>query len=359
MLTCTWAPTALSGPDLARRPASPSGDRSTTAKLQQLNGPELAGRLARPVERAETLGIDQLLVAQRWWGNGREIESSSYDAMAMTAWYAARTERIGLITAIHPGFFLPAPVAKWGATIDRVTGGRWSINVTSGWHLEEFAMFGVDQPGHDRRYDRSTEFIEVLRAAWTGDEVDYDGEFYQVEGLRIDPAPSSDQLTVFQGGQSDAARSMAASHGNWMFLNGGPADKIAGIIDDVRARAAETGRSVRFAVYGIPLCRATDAEAWAAVDAMIASVDPDVVEARRRRVSGAEGMWERSDDALTMLDSNEGFASRLIGSPDSVLAQLQTLADVGVDMIHLGLGDELFETDVLPHVAAIQSRQCD
>ncbi len=340
MLTCTWAPTATAGPDLTG-----SGRRG---RLGERKGADLVGRLEDPVLRAEALGIDHLLVAQRWWGTGREIEGSSYDCMAMTAWYAARTERIGLITAIHPGFFLPAAVAKWGATLDRLTEGRWSINVTTGWHLDEFAMFGVDQPGHDRRYDRSTEFIEVLRLAWTGRPVDFEGEFYRVENLRIDPPPLSHALTVFQGGQSDAARDMAAGHGDWMFLNGGPVSKISAIIDDVRARAERAGRTVRFALYGIPLCRATDAEAWAEVDRMVAAVDPSIVEARRRRVAGAEGMWERSDDALTMLDSNEGYATRLIGSPETIVGQLTLLREAGVELLHTTLGDELFEAEVLP-----------
>ena len=345
MLTCTWAPTAIGGPDLAG-----SGRRST---LGSAAGAELETRLGDPVRRAEDLGIDHLLVAQRWWGTGAEIEGSSYDCMAMTAWYAARTERIGLITAVHPGFFLPAPVAKWGATLDRLTGGRWAINITSGWHLEEFAMYGVDQPGHDRRYDRSSEFIDVLRLGWTGDRVDYDGAFYRVEGLQVEPAPVSPSLTVFQGGQSEAARTMAATRSDWMFLNGGPIDKIASIVDDVRHRAAAAGREVRFAVYGIPLCRPTDAEAWAAVDAMVAAVDPARVEARRRRVSGARGMWERSDDALTVLDSNEGYATRLIGSPDTIVERIHQLRNAGVDLLHLTLGDPLFERHVLPELPAL------
>lgn len=345
MLSCTWAPTATTGPDL-----SGTGRR---ARLGERSGSDLSARMEDPVLRAEALGIDHLLVAQRWWGTGREIEGSTYDCMAMTAWYAARTERIGLITAVHPGFFLPAPVAKWGATLDRLTEGRWAINITSGWHLEEFAMFGVDQPGHDRRYDRSREFIDVLRLGWTGEEVDYHGQFYRVEGLRIDPAPLSETLTVFQGGQSEAARDMAAARSDWMFLNGGPIDKIAAIIDDVRSRAAALGRTVRFGVYGIPLCRPTDAEAWAEIDDMVAAADPAILEARRARVSGAEGMWERSADALTMLDSNEGFATRLIGSPETIVVRLQALADAGVELLHMTMGDQLFETAVLPELSAI------
>ncbi|MDH4148455.1 MAG: LLM class flavin-dependent oxidoreductase [Acidimicrobiia bacterium] len=345
MLTCTWAPTATTGLDLA--------NTGVRGKLGRRSGRDLVGRLERPVRRAEELGVDHLLVAQRWWGTGAEIEGSSYDCLAMTAWYASITERIGLITAIHPGFFLPAPIAKWAATIDRLTEGRWAINLTTGWHLQEFAMFGVDEPGHDRRYDRSREFLDVLRLAWTGEQVDYAGEFYRVDGLRIDPPPWSPALTVFQGGQSDAARDLAATHSDWMFLNGGPLDKLAGIIEDVRSRASAAGRTVRFAVYGIPCCRATDQEAWAAVDAMVEAVDPSLLAARRERVSGAQGMWQPSDDALTALDSNEGYATRLIGSPDSILRRLSSLRSIGVELVHLALGDPLFETEVLPHISQL------
>ena len=96
--------------------------------------------------KAEALGITFLLVAQRWWGTGAEIEASSYDCFAMTSYYAALTSKIHIITAVHPGFVLPAAIAKWGATIDRITDGRWSINLTSGWHQHEFAMYGAEFP---------------------------------------------------------------------------------------------------------------------------------------------------------------------------------------------------------------------
>jgi hypothetical protein len=125
ILTCTWAPTVLAVPQLLRGPRIDLG-------LDALSGAPLAERMWGPVRQAEELGIDHLLVAQRWWGTGEEIAGSSFDCIAMTAWYAARTERIRLITAIHPRFFLPAPIAKWGASLDRLNGGRWSINVTSG-----------------------------------------------------------------------------------------------------------------------------------------------------------------------------------------------------------------------------------
>ena len=345
--TCTWAPTALAAPNLTRQAAEKKPERTGKPAHAGRSGPALVQRLLAPVQQAEALGIDYLLVAQRWWGTGEEIEGSSYDCLAMTDFYAAHTAHIHLITAIHPGFFLPAPIAKWSATLDRLTHGRWSINVTSGWHEAEFGMYGAELIEHDERYARTSEFIQVLRGAWTHEEFSFAGRFYQVNGLRLEPRPLG-PLEVFQGGQSEAAMHMAAHHSDWMFLNGGPPEKIAGIIEAVRKRTAKTGRRLRFALYSIPLCRRTDTEAQAEITAMIDAVDETLLERRGKRVSGAQGMWADRQNKLAMLDSNEGYASGLIGSPDTILRRMQEFQQLGVECFHLTLHDELFNTAVLP-----------
>jgi FMNH2-dependent dimethyl sulfone monooxygenase len=346
MRTCTWAPTVLATPRLLRGARGDLG-------IAGLEGEALAARLLEPVHRAESLGIDDLLVAQRWWGSGAEIEGSSYDCLAMTALYAAHTERIRLITAIHPGFFLPAPLAKWAASIDRLSGGRFAINVTSGWHEQEFGMYGADPLPHDERYARSAEFIEVVRGAWEREHFDFEGRFYRVRGLRLEPRPVSTRLEVFQGGQSDAAVELAAAHSDWMFLNGGPPRKIGALIERVRKRAEVRGRRVRFALYAIPLCRETDAEAEAELAALVTAVDPALRERRRSRTSGAQGMWATPDDPLTHLDTNEGFASRLCGSPGTILRRVREFAALGVDGLHLTLQDERFNREVLPELRTL------
>jgi FMNH2-dependent dimethyl sulfone monooxygenase len=344
ILTSTWAPTGMAAMQLTKKIRASSN-------ASDLHSEALQERLLKGVRAAEELGIDYLLVAQRWWGSGAEIEGSTYDCVAMTAFYAAHTRRIRLITAIHPGFFLPAVIAKWGATIDRLTGGRWSINVTSGWHEAEFGMFGADLLEHDERYARSTEFIEVMRRAWSGEDLNYDGRFYQTRGLRLEPRPSA-VLEVWQGGQSPAAIEMAARHSDWMFLNGGPPEKIDGIIEKVRVRATALGRRVRFALYAIPLCRNTDAAAEAELAAMVDAIDPAIVARRIEKTSGARGMWA-SEEKLSFLDSNEGFASRLIGSPDTIIERIREFHALGVDCFHLTLHDQLFNREVLPALRSL------
>lgn len=344
ILTCTWAPTNTgASPQLLRKP-----ERATRALIPEVSGPALQERMLRNVRLAESLGIDNLLVAQRWWGTAQEIESSSYDCLAMTAFYAAHTNRIRLITAIHPGFFLPSAIAKWGVTIDRLTAGRWAINVTSGWNEIEFGMYGAGLLPHDERYARSREFIEVLRGAWQHDEFSYEGRYYNVHGLRLEPRPLNPHLEVWQGGQSPAAMEMAVDHSDWMFMNGGPPEKIRGIINEVRRRAERTGRRIRFALYSVPLCRATDAEAERVLASMLDAQDPIMIERRKLRTAGAHGMWSSLDDRLTLLDTNEGYASRLIGSPQTILNRMLEFHDLGVDCFHLALNDDLFNREVLP-----------
>ena len=97
----------------------------------------------------------------------------------------------------------------------------------------------------------------------------------------------------------------------------------------------------------------TDWEAWAEIDSRLARVDPGLVARRKERVSGAEGMWAEDGDPLSVLDTNEGFASRLIGAPDTILARIREFQAIGVDMLHLDLSDELFNRAVLPSLQAL------
>lgn len=103
-------------------------------------------------------------------------------------------------------------------------------------------------------------------------------------------------------------------------------------------------------MYAAPLCRASDDEAWAVIDQRLAQLDPELVSKRRRTVAGAEGMWGDGDDPLSHLDTNEGHAARLIGSPETLLERIELYRGLGVDMLHLDLRDTLFVERVLPEL---------
>ncbi len=340
MQTCTWAPTVFQGNQVVNKNASPAA-LPAAEDLQRVT--------VNLVQRYESLGISHLLIAQRWWGDGNEIEASSLDCLAMTALFAGATRDMQLITAIHPGFFQPAAIAKWGATLQQLTGGRWAINVTSGWNMREFDMYGVDKLTHDERYRRSMEFIQVLRGCWQQQPFSYDGHYYHCDALELAPRPQF-PLQVFQGGQSDAAINMAAAHSDWMFLNGGSLERLGGVISRVREACRRSGRTVRFAMYAAPLCRDTDDAAWEEIEHRLAKVDQVLLNKRQHRLrEGAEGMWDE-DDPLSALDSNEGYAARLIGSAGSILQRIRAYRELGVEMLHLDLQDSRFNQQVLPEL---------
>lgn len=339
MYTRTWAPSTFSGTSIVRNDTRRAG-LPDSQKLQEI--------VRAYVSRVERLGLSHLLIAQRWWGNGEEIEGSSLDCLAMTGFIAAHSNTVRLVTAIHPGFFQPAVIAKCAATLDNLTKGRWSINVTSGWNLDEFGMYGIDPLTHDARYRRSSEFIEVLRGAWEQEQFSYTGDYYRARNLRLEPRPAS-PLEVFQGGQSPAAIEMACRHSDWMFLNGGSLDNIRKTIDRVRDVGQSVGRYPKFAVYGTPVCRKTDRDARAVISVMLDRVNARLVEARKQRVSGAEGMWSQADQ-LGLLDTNEGCSTGLIESPQTIIDTVARFREAGVDMFHLTLGDALFESVVLPEI---------
>ena len=339
MYTCTWAPTVFGGQQV-------TGAEKSGATFP---GPAALTQYVLPrVQKIEELGLSHLLIAQRWWGSGKEMESSSLDCLAMTAFLAGQTNRIHLVTAIHPGFFEATAIAKWGATMEWLSGGRWAINVTSGWNLKEFDMYGIDALEHDQRYERSSEFIDVLRGAWTESPFNYHGEFYDCNDLQLEPPPST-PIEVFQGGQSDASIQMAAAKSDWMFLNGGSLERIESVIQKVRRATKSTGRTVRFALYAAPICRDSDEEAWDVIQKRVDAIDPDFAKNRRRATSGAQGMWS-SEEELSLLDSNEGYASRLIGSPETIIARIEAFQEIGVEMLHFDTSDELFLRDVLPEI---------
>ncbi|HEX2173405.1 MAG TPA: LLM class flavin-dependent oxidoreductase, partial [Dehalococcoidia bacterium] len=209
-------------------------------------------RMVGWARRAEDLGFDYLLIGQRWLaGVDGTPADGTLECFTNTAYMMGQTSRIHLISAIHPGLWLPAVMAKMGASLDQLGGGRWDINVISGWHRQEFEMFGGEWLEHDDRYARSEEFIDILKLAWTRPAFDYDGRFYQLRDVRVQPKPAQrPHPAIFQGGNSPAARRMAGRCSDWYFMNGGPPERILPQVREVSELAARHGRRVRFCLNG-------------------------------------------------------------------------------------------------------------
>jgi len=122
-------------------------------------------RLAR---RREQIGYDLTLIAELNLNDIKGVEAPSLDAWSTAAALAAVTETLELMVAVRPTFHQPALLAKQAANIDHIGGsGRLSLNVVSSWWKDESKQHGLPFDEHDRRYERTEEWLSVVKGMWT------------------------------------------------------------------------------------------------------------------------------------------------------------------------------------------------
>ena len=98
----------------------------------------------------------------------------------MTAALLRETKRLKFLVAFRPGALSPTLAAQKAATYQRISDGRLLLNVVTGGEQSEQRRFG-DWLDHDERYDRTDEFLTVLRGAFGEQPFDFHGRYYRVE----------------------------------------------------------------------------------------------------------------------------------------------------------------------------------
>jgi len=292
---------------------------------------------------AEAAGFDYALAQARFfasYGADKQLEAVT-TAIAL----ATVTQRLNIIAAVHPGLWHPAVIANVIASANYISNGRVSLNVVSGWFKDEYTGFGAEWLEHDERYVRSEEFIRVLQGMWTQERFSLDGKYYQITDVPMEPKPiSKPHPTIFQGGNSAAAREMAARVTDVMFINGGSVEYIADVIKDVKERAARYGRAdkIRFAMNSFVISRDTEAEAVKVLRDIVGQANVEAVKGFGEAVKEAgqaspegEGMWSNSSFE-DLVQYNDGFKPRLIGTPEQIASRIQAYEAVGVDILLTG-----------------------
>lgn len=167
-------------------------------------------RFAETAERAGFAGIgftDHPAPSHRW------LQAGGHDALdpfAALSYVAACTKRIRLIPNIVVlPYRNPFLVAKAVATIDALSGGRFTLATATGYLRAEYKALGVD---FDRRNELFDEAIEVLQGIWTTDDFAYEGRTFSASGQTANPKPAA-PVPIWIGGNSARARQRVADIG--------------------------------------------------------------------------------------------------------------------------------------------------
>ena len=181
--------------------------------------------LAEVARAADRLGYEGVLTPTGTWCE---------DAWLTSAALLAETEKLKFLVAFRPGLIPPTLAAQQTATLQRFSEGRVLLNVVSGSDDAEQRRFG-DFLGHDERYARTAEFLQIVTSVWTQDSVDFTGKYYTVADARVssppDPLPE-----IYFGGSSAAALPIAAEFADVYLTWGEPPQTAAAKITRCESR---------------------------------------------------------------------------------------------------------------------------
>ncbi|MET7401875.1 LLM class flavin-dependent oxidoreductase [Dactylosporangium sp. NPDC005572] len=264
------------------------------------------------------------------------------DAWLTTAALIAATRRLKFLVAFRPGLIAPALAAQMAATFQRLSEGRLLLNVVIGSSAAEQRGYG-DFHDHDARYERAGEFLDVVLKAWSGERFDHRGPQYTVEGGLLREPPAT-RPTIYLGGSSPAAISLAARHADVYLTWGEPVEQVAEKVAKVRAEAA---RPIRFGIRLHVITRPTADQAWADAERLIAGLDDDTIRARQASLRSLDSVGQRR-----MLDLHGGDRDRLVVAPNLW---------AGIGLVRGGAGTALVgsHTEVAARIAEYRAAGID
>lgn len=291
------------------------------------------GYVCRFSQAHEAAGFDAVLVG---------YTSSSAEGFQIAQYAAGHTEHLKFLIAHRPGFVMPTLAARMAATFDNLTDGRLWLHIISGGSDNEQRRDG-DWLGHDERYARTDEYLEVLRLAWTSETpFSFAGRFYQVQKAFSEIRPfQQPHAPIYFGGASDAAIRVGAKHSDVYALFGEPRAAVRTMMDRITAAAAQYNRTPRFNISFRPIIAQTESAAWDKARGILAQLGESpqklavVAEAEfSRRLTQIANEGEVHDErlwtGLVQVSGASGNTTALVGTPEQVAEAIVSYYDLGI-----------------------------
>ncbi|MBC6436601.1 MAG: LLM class flavin-dependent oxidoreductase [Rhodobacteraceae bacterium] len=288
------------------------------------------------------------------------------DTLSFVAGCAPITKRINMLAAVRCGEMQPIMLARTIATLDHMLKGRLTVNIISSDFPGEVAQSTY-------RYQRSREVVEILKQAWTQDEINHAGDIYHFEGLSTDPArpyQTGGPLLYF-GGYSPAALQLCGQHCDVYLMWPEPKEQIAERMRAVNQVAEAYDRTLDYGLRVHMIVRDTEAEAREYAEYLTSRLDDAYGRLIRDRALDSTSLGVSHQAKARVLADTYGYVephlwtgigrarsgcgAALVGSADQILSEIEAYQKMGIRAFifsgypHL---DECrhFGERVLPHV---------
>ncbi len=289
---------------------------------------------AQIVQSAEANGFRNILCPSSY--------QVGQDTLSFVAACAPITSSINLLAAVRCGEMQPLMLARTLATLDHMLKGRLTVNIISS-----------DFPGETAdsafRYRRSHEVVQILRQAWTRDEIDHQGEVYQFSKVSADPAKPYQQNggpLLYFGGYSPDALELCGAQCDVYLMWPETKDELAGRMKAVHERAAAHGRTLDYGLRVHMIVRDTEAEAREYARDLVSRLDDEKGKEIRQRALDATSLGVAHQARNRDLADDEGYVeprlwtgigrarsgcgAALVGSADQVLSEIEAYRKMGI-----------------------------
>ncbi len=263
------------------------------------------------------------------------------DTLSFVAAGGQVTDKINMLAAVRCGEMQPIMLARTIATLDHMLEGRLTVNIISSDFPGEKAESGY-------RYQRSREVVEILKQAWTQDEINYEGEVYDFKGLTTDPSrpyQTGGPLLYF-GGYSPAALELCGQHCDVYLMWPEPKDQIAERMKAVNQVAEKYDRTLDYGLRVHVIVRDTEQEAREYAEHLVSKLDDELGTLIRERAldSGSLGVSHQAR-ARELADqygyvephlwtgvgrARSGCGAAIVGSADQVLSEIEEYKKMGI-----------------------------
>jgi alkanesulfonate monooxygenase len=285
------------------------------------------------IKTADKMGFQNILLPTSYVV-GQEV-------IPFAAAMAPHVKHINMLAAIRTGEVHPPMLARHLATLDHILRGRLTVNIINS-----------DLPGlredHEMRYQRCGEVIEILKQAWTQDEIDFQGDIYKLK-MPADPSKPYQQNggpLLYFGGISPGSKDVCAKYCDVFLMWPEPEQSIYDTMQDMSVRAAAYGRKIDFGLRIHVIVRETEEEARAYTKKLMSKFDAQVAEQLKHRTQDSKSAGVlRQDEFRKQADADDfvepmlwtgigrarsGCGGAIVGTPDQIVEKINRYMDMGI-----------------------------